>query len=205
MRTPRTAHRQWMLIATTAAATVLLAGCTLINAQDAPSTDSPAASPAPSSDTETAPTAPTSEIEAAAALAQKRYELVRDGDYEAACALYSEKYIENLLAVAEAEGKTCAEAHAIGVQNAEDYRKTAAEQNRLGLTPFFYIPSEIEIDPSVIMDGPEGVAFLAPGTIVSLDPTEFEDGVGKVPGWLGSSWVKLYPDGVWRFIDMTEN
>ena len=89
--------------------------------------------------------------------------------------------------------------------NSDEYSTTSAQQCRLPLTPFFFVPSEIEIDSSVIMDGPEGVAFLAPGTIVNLDPTEFEDGVGKVPGWLGSSWVKLFPDGVWRFIDMTEN
>lgn len=199
--TPARFTRSWMTLATAVTAAALLAGCSPVAAPDVVPDQGSTAAPAPSGD---AP-APTNEVEAAGALALARYEFVRDGDYEAACALYSEKFIENLLQLAEAEGKTCVEAHELGVQNAATYRERAAEQDRLGLTPFFYIPSEIEIDYSVIMDGPEGVAFLAPGTIVNLDPTEFEDGVGKVPGWLGSSWVKLFPDGVWRFIDMTEN
>jgi len=201
MRSTRSGHRQWMLVASTVIAAVLLAGCSAIAAPETAPSGVPSAEPA-------APepeVAPTSEVEAAAALALKRWELVRDGDYEGACALYSEKFTQNLLQLAEAEGKSCAEAHEIGVANSDEYRTTAAQQGRLPLTPFFFVPSEIEIDSSVIMDGPEGVVFLAPGAIVNLDPTEFEDGVGKVPGWLGSSWVKLFPDGVWRFIDMTEN
>ena len=201
MSTTRSAHRPWMIVASAVATVALLAGCSPAADPDGAATGDPTTEPQPAQ----TPAAPGSEVEAAAALAMTRYELVRDGDYEAACALYSEKFIQNLLALAEAEGKTCAEAHEIGVANAEEYRATAAQQGRLPLTPFFFVPSEIEIDPSVIMDGPEGVAFLAPGTIVNLDPTEFEDGTGKVPGWLGSSWVKLFPDGVWRFIDMTEN
>lgn len=201
MSSTGTIRRQWMLVASAAVTLALLTGCSPALSPEKPATDSPATEPAP----QAPQSAPTSEVDAAAQLAMTRYELVRDGDYEAACALYSEKYIQNLLALAEAEGKSCAEAHELGVANANEYRNAAAQQGRLPLTPFFFVPSEIKIDSSVIMDGPDGVAFLAPGAIVNLDPTEFEDGVGKVPGWLGSSWVKQFPDGVWRFIDMTEN
>ena len=145
------------------------------------------------------------DIEAASELAMTRYELVRDGDYEGACALYSEKFTANFLELANAEGETCAQAHALAVATSDKYLREAADQGRLALTPFFYIPSAIKIDSSETMGGDEGSVFLAPGTIISLDPTEFEDGVGQVPGWLGSSWVKRFPDGTWRFIDMTEN
>ena len=102
MRSTRSAHRTWVLVASTVIVGGFLAGCSAVAAPETAPSGVPSAEPA-------APepqTAPTSEIEAAAALALTRWELVRDGDYEGACALYSEKFIQNLLQLAEAEGKS---------------------------------------------------------------------------------------------------
>jgi hypothetical protein len=144
-------------------------------------------------------------ITAAADLVQQRYDLVRDGDYAGACELYSEEFAALFAELAETEGKPCVEAHEAGVANATTYLETAAEQERAGLTPFFYVPTEIEIDPTAITSDRDDVAFLGEGVVVSLDPREFEDGVGKTPGWLAAQvYVMRGDDGQWRFISPSE-
>jgi len=144
-------------------------------------------------------------ITAAADLLQQRYDAVKAGDYESACALYSVEYAASFAELAEYEGYSCPEAHEKAALNAETYLTTAAEQDRAGLMPFFYVPSAIEIDRSKISSAEEGVAFLAPGTVVNLDPTEFEDGSGNVPGWMGSGYVKEDSRGDWKFINVNES
>ena len=146
-----------------------------------------------------------SDIDEAAALVTERYELVRGGDYAAACELYSEAYAELFIELAGAEGSTCEEAHEAAAANADEYQQTAEEQGRAGLIPFFFVPSEIEVDTDAIKNDEPGLAFLGQGTVVSLDETEFEDGVGVTPGWLRSQdYVQRGDDGVWRFISAVE-
>ncbi|MET0989049.1 MAG: hypothetical protein ABWY54_00230 [Glaciihabitans sp.] len=182
------------LFAVTIAAALLLSGCTAPAPADE-STDAPAAEQPSSGD----------DASEAAALVEERYELVKAGDYESACALYSEAFAELFIEIADAAGGTCVEAHEKAAQNAADYQATAAEQDRAGLTPFFYVPSEIEVDASAIKVDAPGLAYLAEGTVVSLDPTEFEDGAGLTPGWLRSQdYVKRGDDGTWRFISPLE-
>ena len=134
-----------------------------------------------------------------------RYEYVRDGDYAAACSLYSEHFAQNLAELAETDGSSCVASHAAGVENAFTYLAEAKQQKRLALTPFFYIPSQILVDPELIEIEDNGTtAFLNPLAVRSLDPTEFADGVGEVPGWIEiQDYLKLV-DGKWLFIDMTE-
>lgn len=164
--------------------------------------------PAPAPGATTAPEAAQpagDEASQAAALVQQRYEFVRDGDFEAACALYSPAFADLFMELADAVGGSCVEAHEKAAQNVADYLATAAEQQRAGLTPFFFVPSEIEVDATAIKVDEPGLAFLGQGTVVSLDSTEFEDGTGITPGWLrGQDYVKQQPDGSWLFISAVE-
>lgn len=140
-------------------------------------------------------------VAATAALLQQRYELVRDGDFEGACALYSPGFVELFATLAEADPSDCVAAHEAAAANAAEYLATAEEQNRAGLTPFFYVPSEIEIDQSKITSDDPAEAIAQSGAVVSRDPHEFEDGAGKTPGWLsGLVYVALGDDGQWRFV-----
>jgi hypothetical protein len=176
--------------------------------QTAPQTESgTSVSPStpPSAAVEPQPVSTDAAIDAVSATVMARYEAVKSGDYAAACALYSDLFIEKFSELAETEGQSCEAAHAAGQQNSDDYQATAKEQGRAGLTPFFYVPSEIAIDPTLISIEDNGTtAFLKPLSVTSLDPTEFEDGVGEVPGWIeGQDYLKLI-DGRWVFIFMTE-
>jgi hypothetical protein len=140
-------------------------------------------------------------VAAAAALLLQRYELVRDGDYAGACALYSEGYAVLFAELAETVGQPCIAAHEAAAANVAHYLDTTAQQNRLGLTPFFYVPTGIEVDATAITADGDDIAIVGPGAVVSTDPREFEDGIGKTPGWLaGSSYVQRTDDGRWLFI-----
>ena len=205
-------------LATIAAAAIVafsLSACvpfpTSADVDPAPQEQSQSAAPeasAPSSASTAAPPAAQSTddaVQAVADVVRLRYEYVRDGDYAAACDLYSDRFAQNLAALAETDGSSCVEAHKAGVLRSDTYEKEAAEQDRLPMTPFFYIPSEIDVDTSLISIEDNGTtAYLAPLAVVSLDPKEFSDGVGQVPGWIeGQDYLKLI-DGKWLFIDMTE-
>jgi hypothetical protein len=138
-------------------------------------------------------------VAAAAELLQTRYELVRDGDYAAACELYTPGYQAQLAQLAEVEGQDCVAAHEAGAANAAEYLATAEEQGRAGLTPFFYVPSGIEIDRSKITSDDADAAIAAGGAVVSTDTREFEDGAGKTPGWLsGVIYIVRGDDATWR-------
>jgi len=183
-------------------AALLVAACVLSGcASEGATTDPgapPAAGPVTGSSAEDS-------VAAAAALVQQRYEFVRDGDYDAACALYSNDYAELFAELADAVGESCVDAHTKAAQNAADYIATAADQGRAGLTPFFFVPSAIEVDASAIVSDEPGLAFLGEGTVVSLDATQFEDGTGLTPGWLaGQDYVKQAADGSWLFISPLE-
>ncbi len=137
---------------------------------------------------------------AAVDLLEARYTLVRDGDYAGACELYSPGFVELFAELAESDASDCVAAHETAAQNVADYLATAEAQGRAGLTPFFYVPSSIEIDESKITSDDPTEAILEPGAVVSLDDREFEDGVGKTPGWLsGVVYVTQGSDGRWRF------
>lgn len=152
-----------------------------------------------------APAAGGGAIDSAAALVQQRYDLVKAGDYKAACALYSDQYAVLFEELADSVGKTCVEAHEAAALNVTTYLATAKDQDRAGLTPFFYVPSAIKVDASKISSDSDDVAFLGPGTVISLDTTAFEDGTGKTPGWLnGQDYVKRGADGSWQFIAAVE-
>ena len=188
-----------LLVVVAVACSLALAGCSGAtptgDGATAPSTGAASSGPAADADA----------IDAAAALATERYELVRDGDYTGACALYSEAYAALFEELAESTGKSCVEAHEAAAKNVADYLGTASDQGRAGLTPFFYVPSAISIDLSKISAEGDDVAYLAPGALVSLDPTAFEDGTGKTPGWLnGQDYVKRGADGSWHFVAATE-
>lgn len=143
--------------------------------------------------------------QSAAALVQQRYDLVKAGDYEGACALYSDQYATLFEELAASVGKSCVEAHKAAALNVQTYLDTAKDQDRAGLTPFFFVPSSIKIDTSKITSDSDDVAFIGPGSVVSLDTTEFEDGAGKTPGWLnGQDYVKRGSDGTWHFIAPVE-
>lgn len=190
MRTARTA-RAARALGLAAASLLVLAGC-------APGTTSSEGNPEAGeprdsvvSDDATA---------AAAELLRLRYELVRDGDYAGACALYMPGFAANVAELAGTDPADCVAAHEAGIANAADYLETAAGQDRAGLTPFFYVPSGIEIDDSLIYSDEPGEAVAAAGAVVSTDPREFEDGAGKTPGWLaGIARFVRDDDGVWRF------
>jgi len=202
---------------------VSLSGCTTGSAGEEPTNGAASGAPTPASSSAPSTPAPLESgqsessagsgiatefpdsITAAADLLQQRYNAVKAGDYEGACALYSVEFAASFAELADYQGYSCPEAHEKAALNAETYLTTAAEQDRAGLTPFFYVPSAIEIDRTKISSAEEGVAFLAPGTVVNLDPTEFEDGTGQVPGWMGSGYVKEDSRGDWKFINIDES
>jgi hypothetical protein len=167
-----------------------IAACT------SPPSDDPTA---PSQD-DSAPQTQEDPVAAAADLLQARYELVRDGDYAAVCELYSPGFIELFAALAEADPSDCVAAHEAAAENVAEYLATAEAQGRAGLTPFFYVPSEIEIDPSKITSDDPAEAIAQSGAVVSLDDREFEDGAGKTPGWLSGLVYVGDIDGAWRFM-----
>jgi hypothetical protein len=174
-----------ILVAAGAVALLALAGCTA-------STGEPV--PGPGSGSGADPVA------AATALLQERYELVRDGDYAAACELYTPGYVDLLAELAETDSADCAAVHEVAADNVAEYLATAEDQDRAGLTPFFYVPSAISVDASKITSDEPGVAIASAGAVVSEDPREFEDGVGKTPGWLsGVIYLVQGEDAVWRF------
>ena len=200
-------------LATIAAAAIIafsLSACvpfpeTAAEPQTAPSSLSDNGSSAAPSTAPEEPVSTDAAVQAVAEVVRLRYEYVRDGDYAAACALYSDQFAQNLADLAETDGSSCVESHKAGVLRSDTYEKEAAEQKRLPMTPFFYIPSEIDVDTSLISIEDNGTtAYLAPLAVVSLDPKEFSDGVGQVPGWIeGQDYLKLI-DGTWLFIAMTE-
>lgn len=167
----------------------LLAGCT--------------AAP-PSGDPEPLP--PTDEsgssaIASAVELLETRVDLVRDGDYAGACELYSPGFLALFAELAEADPADCVAVHEAAIANADDYLATAAEQGRAGLTPFFYVPSAVEIDASKILSDDPTEAIVQADAVVSLDDRVFEDGAGVTPGWLaGLVYIAEGDDGRWRFI-----
>lgn len=193
-------YRHLALVAVALAATVTLAACSPAVSNDTSNNDRDSSS----SDEDSKPESG-DDVAEAAELVMQRYEYVRDGDYEAACELYSDDYAELFIELANAAGETCEDAHALAAQNALDYMDEAADQERAGLIPFFFVPSAIEVDESAIKNDEPGLVYLGSGTVVSLDDTEFEDGAGETPGWLASQdYLKKDDDGNWHFISALE-
>lgn len=146
-----------------------------------------------------------SAVDAAASLITERYELVRDGDFEGACGLYSADFTELFIELVGTDAADCVEAHQEATTGVDEYLATVKVQERAGLTPFFYVPSDIEVVTGSISSEADGLAFLDEGAVVSLDAREFEDGSAQTPGWLaGQQYVKRGSDGEWRFVAMTE-
>ena len=172
---------------------LLLAGCTTITPE------LPASGDTEAQESGTGAVTSDDAIEAAVEVLTQRYELVRDGDFAAACELYTDGYITALAELAETPGADCVTAHEAGEESTAQYLETAAAQERAGLTPFFYVPMSIEIDRSKITSDDPAEAIASGGAVVSTDPTEFEDGVGKTPGWLsGVIYIVQGDDGAWR-------
>ena len=142
-------------------------------------------------------------VAATVKLIQDRYDFVKAGDYEAACALYTPKFTELFLEISG--GSTCVEGHTLGAENAKVAQATAIAQGRAGIVPFYYIPTAIEIDESMIKVDAEDRTFQNPWTVISLDPYEFEDGAGKLPGWIESQDYAQRIDGEWKFAAPTDH
>jgi hypothetical protein len=211
-------------IATVGLALMVGAGLT---ACSSPETEPTVSSPAPSTSTTSAPSTPSAVPTVPAAVAtnttdpsmpadvrdaavaatvdliQRRFDLVSEGDFEAACALYTETFTELFVEVAQAT--TCVEAHTKGLETSDVSRARAIAQGRAGIVPYFYIPSAIDIDESLIKVDVEDRTFQNPGTVISLDPFEFEDGVGALPGWIEAQDYVQRIDGVWKFAVGTDH
>ncbi len=188
--------RPLAVAAAAGALALALTGCT--GSDPIPSlpgaTDAPAGPSAPD-----APAAGDA-VEAATELLVERWELVRDGDYAAVCELYTDGHIAALEQLAETPGEGCVAAHEAGAASVEEYLARAEAQGRAGLTPFFYVPSGIEIDRGKISSDDPREAIASAGAIVSTDTREFEDGAGATPGWLsGVIYIVQGDDGAWRF------
>jgi hypothetical protein len=173
-----------------------------------PSTPAPEQSiPAAVATNTTDPSMPADVRDAAVAatvdLIQRRYDLVKAGDFEAACALYTPKFTELFMEVAG--GSTCVEAHTLGLETSDVSQAKAVAMGRTGIVPFYYIPSAIEIDESMIKVDAEDRTFQNPFTVISLDPFEFEDGVGALPGWLEAQDYAQRIDGEWKFAAPTDH
>ena len=211
-----TLHRT---ITTLGLALMLGAGLTACSSSDAePAATSPAGSsaatptpaatvPAAVATNTTDPSMPAAVIDDAVAatvdLIQRRYDAVSSGDYEAACALYTPKFTELFMEVAG--GTTCVEAHTLGAENSKTSQATAVAQGRAGIVPYFYVPSAIDIDESLIKVDGEDLTFQNPGAVISLDPYESEDGAGTLPGWIESQDYVQRIDGEWKFAAGTDH
>jgi hypothetical protein len=209
-----TLHRTIATLGLTLVLGAALTACSSADAEPTATSPTTSATPTPAATVPAAvatnttdpsmPAAVTDDAVAATAdLIQQRFDAVSSGDYEAACALYTPKFTELFMEVAG--GTTCVEAHTLGAENSKTSQATAIAQGRAGLVPYFYVPTDIEIDESLIKVDGEDLTFQNPGAVISLDPYEFEDGAGTLPGWIESQDYVQRIDGEWKFAAGTDH